>query len=445
MKRFFILVSMVALVAAGCTKTIIKNEVETPISFSTESGKLTRAIVDGTTLYEDQPFGVYAFANQAITENQATTYTTTEFMPNVEITKQDKDDNIPGKDTWRSATGSYYWPNDPRTTINFYAYSPYIGTNAGEVKNHQTMTVTSLDQVDDNPSTQNVDERKLSFTAYTHSNMYVDFMVATPVMGATFGDPNGDKNYADADGKVPMVFHHQMTQIVFAVKTDKEYSGINFAVQSITLKNIYDNAAFTHTYSKEQAVENPAEGDPTTTTVYSDYGVWGSHAVTNGGSDRNGVYEIFPATEADFGGTDVNEYDYIFSSNTIKTEVNAENFTGATGKIVTNTTTWTTTPVTMIPQDMKVATTNPVAGQDSYASEPTGQMFEIVYSIKGTGVASEVVTKHVPFLAANATALNWGVNQKITYNVVIGLNEITFEPSVATWGDGGNYGFSFQQ
>ena len=54
MKRFFILVSMVALVAAGCTKTIIKNEVETPISFSTESGKLTRAIVNDANYLEKQ-------------------------------------------------------------------------------------------------------------------------------------------------------------------------------------------------------------------------------------------------------------------------------------------------------------------------------------------------------------------------------------------------------
>lgn len=435
MKRFFILVSMVALVAAGCTKTIIKNEVETPISFSTESGKLTRAIVDGTTLYEDQPFGVYAFANQAITENQAITYTTTEFMPNVEITKQDlyTSQGVAGQDqvldTWRSATGSYYWPNDPRTTINFYAYSPYIGTNAASVKNHQTMTVTGLDQVDDNPSTQD-NERKLSFTAYEHSNMYVDFMVATPVMGATFGDPNGDDNYADADGKVPMVFHHQMTQIIFTVKTNAAYSGVNFAVESITLKNIKDKANFTHTYA-------------------SNYGEWGGHAKVSG------VFKIFPEDETQYGEqTNSSDYDYDFDANLKSGETNY-NASDATGKIITNQVVLTTVPVTMIPQTMVQTTKQPVAGSDTYASEVTAQVFEIEYTVAGTGVAKEKVVKHVPFYAVDAAtaALPWGVNQKITYNVVIGLNEITFEPSVAVWDDGKtqndqdgyNQDFTFQQ
>lgn len=438
MKRFFILVSMVALVAAGCTKTIIKNEVETPISFSTESGKLTRAIVDGTTLYEDQPFGVYAFANQAITEDQQTTYTKTPFMPNVEITKQDlyKSDGVAGQDqvldTWRSATGSYYWPNDPRTTINFYAYSPYIGTNAAEVKNHQKMNIRDIAQVDDDPSTQDVDERKLSFTNYTHSNMYVDFMVATPVMGATFGDPNGDKNYADADGKVPMVFHHQMTQIIFTVKTNAAYSGVNFAVESITLKNIKDKANFTHTYA-------------------SNYGVWG-------GQDKvSGVFKIFPEDETQYGEqTNSSDYDYDFNNNLKSGETNY-NASNATGKIITDQGqgVLTTVPVTMIPQSMVEATLPPAAGSDTYASETTAQVFEIVYTVAGTGVAKEKVVKHVPFYAkdAQAAAIPWGVNQKITYNVIIGLNEITFEPSVAVWDDGKtqndqdgyNQDFTFQQ
>ena len=407
---------MVALVAAGCTKTIIKNEVETPISFSTESGKLTRAIVQDENYYEDQPFGVYAFANQAITENQATTYTTTEFMPNVEITKQDlyTSEGVAGQDqvldTWRSATGSYYWPNDPRTTINFYAYSPYIGTNAANVKNHQKMTVTDLDQLDDNPSTQDVDERKLSFTAYTHSNMYVDFMVATPVMWATFGDPNGDKNYSDADGKVPMLFHHQMTQIIFTVKTNAAYSGVNFAVEKITLKNIKDKANFTHTYA-------------------SNYGVWDSQ------DKVSGVFDIFPEDETQYGEqTNSSDWDYDFNANLKSGETNY-NASNATGKIITDQVVLTTVPVTMIPQSMGQATLQPVAGTDTYAQEPTAQVFEIVYTVAGTGVAKEKVVKHVPFYAVDATtaALPWGVNQKITYNVVIGLNEITFEPSVAVW------------
>ena len=44
MKRLFIIASL-AILAVGCQKTEIQNEVQTPIGFSTETGKMTRAIV----------------------------------------------------------------------------------------------------------------------------------------------------------------------------------------------------------------------------------------------------------------------------------------------------------------------------------------------------------------------------------------------------------------
>ena len=75
---------------------------------------------------------------------------------------------------------------------------------------------------------------------------------------------------------------------------------------------------------------------------------------------------------------------------------------------------------------------------------------DIVYSISGTGVATETVTKHIPFYPSatdlatqNMNIVNWGVNKRITYKVKIGLNEVTFEPSVADWDDidGNTYTF----
>lgn len=412
MKRFFILVSLVALVATGCTKTIIKNEVETPISFSTESGKLTRAIVNDANYLESQPFGVFAFANQEITEGQTTTYTTTEFMSNVEITKQDlyKSEGVAGQDgeldTWRPATGSYYWPNDPRTTVNFYAYSPFIGTNKQEVADHQKMVVSDFAQVQDVPNTDE-NENNLSF-GYTHNNMYVDFMVATPVERATYSAPGGNN-----PGKVPLSFHHQMTQIVFTVKTNAAYSDINFAVQSITLKDVTKTANYVQDY-----VDN--------------YGAWSETA--------KGDFKIFPTFKAQ-GAPNDDAYNYIYKPN--------QEVDGIGGKQIKNAGEgWilTTQAVTMIPQTLKAS----AAAQGGNAV--VGQKFEIVYSIDGTGVASEVVKKTLDIYVDNNSP-QWEANKKITYNVVIGLNEITFEPSVAKWDDGTGEGdtdpyhqdFTFQQ
>ena len=61
-------------------------------------------------------------------------------------------------------------------------------------------------------------------------------------------------------------------------------------------------------------------------------------------------------------------------------------------------------------------------------------------------MATETVTKHVPFYAYSASSVvNWGVNQKITYTVKIGLNEILFEPSVADWTEEDVETYTFQQ
>lgn len=53
--------------------------------------------------------------------------------------------------------------------------------------------------------------------------------------------------------------------------------------------------------------------------------------------------------------------------------------------------------------------------------------FTIVYEVSGTGVATETVTKTIAF------GNNWERNQKISYNLTISLNEITFTPTVTNW------------
>ena len=52
MKRLIFIASL-AMLAVGCQKTEIQNEVLTPIGFSTEVGKQTRAIVDNPAPPQD--------------------------------------------------------------------------------------------------------------------------------------------------------------------------------------------------------------------------------------------------------------------------------------------------------------------------------------------------------------------------------------------------------
>lgn len=365
MKRFLLLASMVVFIAAGCTKTTIQNEFQKTMDFSVQSGKLTRAIVQNGDDYEGQNFGVFAYGYQTI---DATTPTADRIMNDVMITYS----GSPA--AWKAATGVYYWPNDPRTKIDFYAYSPASGTINSSAANHQKLNGTvSCDVVANNDVHDGI-----AVAGYTHSNMYVDFMVAEPVTGATYTNPNGgtttDDVAEDDYGKVPVVFAHKMTQIVFKVKPSQVYAGVTFTVNKITLNNIKNNGDYNKT----------AEGVWTTTDNVNQDG-----------------YVIFPA----------------------KSETTSDGAPGLqadeTAKPITTNDFLVTQPVTMIPQ----------------ALAADAQSFTIEYIIEGENVANETVVKTIDFASAtpSSIATEWAPNKKITYILNIGLNEITFEPEVGVW------------
>ena len=396
-------IAMVGFVATSCSKTIVKDEVETAISFSTESGKLTRAIVQNNAYSTEQPFGVFAYSHQKDEAGNVIAEKTTTVMNNVEVYY---DKTVANNPVWRaSGDVKYYWPNDPRTSMDFYAFSPACSTA------NVTKTLAAHQQL--NGTVAHTEAAGFSLTGYVHSNMYVDFMVATPVKGATYVDPSGTAANPNnqQQGEVPLVFNHKMTQILFNVTTDVPYPGVTFTIEKIALKNVRDEATYA--------------SDAWTVTNDSRYE----------GTNNEG-YVIFPA-DTDNGAILSNSPDN--TDNTVEAEISLQYASNANELL-----SMTTTGVTMIPQTMAQCSTEYVAGSDAIAAETFGQMFEIVYSISGTGVAKETVTKHIPFWPSVAdiskqgqnyqyNVVHWGPNKRVTYKVKIGLNEVTFEPSVANW------------
>lgn len=357
MKRLIFIASL-AMLAVGCQKTEIQNEVLTPIGFSTEVGKQTRAIVQDDTYNSEQPFAVYAYGHQ---ENVVT-----KVMDNVEISFTEGDPNATtSTNKWAASvdntvTTKYYWPNDPTTTLNFYAYSPAYSTSVSKAnKNHQKL----------NGTISHSEEGGITVTGYTHTNMYVDFMVADPVLNATYSDQDGTTGNATSLSSVPLTFNHRMAQIVFKVKTNEEYPNINFKLQSITLNNIKNKGDIT-----SGVFTNATSGDAT-------YVIYPAKAET----DANGAPGLSTDQQIDL---------------VIDKDVNEDS------EII---------PVTMIPQAFD-----------------NNQSFTVVYKIDGTGVATETITKNFKFSDAELAPI-WYANKKITYTLTISLNEITFEPSVATW------------
>lgn len=426
MKRLIIIASL-AILAVGCQKTEIQNEVQNQIGFSTETGKMTRAIVQNdpsnptanVTYPSSQPFGVYAYGWQKENDGSQVTGGAAGalVMNNVEVSYTEATANTAAKwavTTDNTTTTKYYWPNDPRTTLNFYAYSPAqpsTGVNSG-MDPHQELTGRISHNETDG----------LALTDYVHSNMYVDFMVATPVMGATYSVPA--PNHPNA-GEVPLNFKHKMTQVNFTVKIadNADYPNVDFTINSIVLNNIKSQGTFTYKY-------NPAV-DQTPASVTEAWAFSQTPATSS--------YKIYPATKKDVHDElpqGDNGYSYgapaltNIDDNAETTEVSVVLETDATPTTpaVGNTPavyskenpgkSFSTTPVTMIPQG---------------AWET--QSFTISYTISGTGVATETVTKTFKFAEASTTAPTWGINKNVRYTLTISLHEITFTPSVSNWDD----------
>lgn len=333
MKRFYVTAAIAAsLLATGCQKTYVIDEVRTPIGFSTEVGKQTKAIVDNNVYLTSQPFGVFAYGKQE-------TSTSTTVMDNKKII-HDTDSK------WRAeGTTKYYWPNDSKTKLSFYAYSPYSKAD-GEVGMKKTPSYVE-------PAGENAGGIKIE--GYVHEDQTLDFMTAS-AENRTFKEPDGSEGESTATpGTVKLQFKHQLTQLVFAVKKAADYNGITMELVSIKLDKIGNTATF----------ENGKWGTPST---YS------------------GTYNI---------------------------DVTPMTFTNANAV--------TSNGMTVIPQALA----------DESGTTSKGQTMTIVYKISGTGVAEETVEKTVKL--SDGTLKSWAANQKITYNISIGMQEILFNPTVENW------------
>lgn len=239
MKRLFVIASM-AIMVVGCQKTTIENEVLTPIGFSTDVAKQTRAVItDGEDYDIAVPFAVYSYGYQISGTDKVTGSESTP-MKNVKITRQEVPDTDPVTYVWKAASGTYYWPNDADTRLDFYAYSPAVDSGI-------THDITN--------------GFKVTYTQAT-TNPYVDFMVSEPVTGAYYDNQDGGDESVKGT-VVPIKFKHQLTQVVF--KVTSTITGVKATINSIVLKNVGTVADYTENKKKTvDGEEVSAPWDPAT-------------------------------------------------------------------------------------------------------------------------------------------------------------------------------------
>ena len=367
MKRFYVTAAIAAsLLATGCQKTYVIDEVRTPIGFSTEVGKQTKAIIKSGTDYNDQDFGVFAYGvvgtsdeNHNVIDgkwsNNFAINNDNTVMDNVKISKQTADPSY----VWKANDGkTYYWPNDSKTTLSFFAYSPYSKANSSE---------NAADAVGMGITPTFTAANGIQLTNYVHNDYKgdkaVDFMVAETL----------NQKYTGTDktnnGEVGIQFAHRMSQINFKVAKATGLNGITMKLQSFEMLSINNKADYT----------DKVTSDETTAPQW----------VCATGSTAN--YPVFQYSSTE--------------------PIVAEMVIDETCKL---------DPVTMIPQTL-------VGGNTPQ------QQVKIVYTISGSGLANETVTK--TFMLHTDGLSSWGINQKITYKITIGMNQITFKPTVADWAE----------
>lgn len=231
MKRIILLAASAMAILAGCTRTEIRSIADEPqqITFRTIETKAAGDFDKGNK------FISYAWFLEKDKTWDANSADGQAYISGAQIAF-DNDANA-----WKASGKTYYWPK--QGSLTFFAWTDY--TDAPE----PTLAGCAKD-------------KGITFTAYSafdHKNK--DLLVADIAK-----DMDGKNNLTTHPGwqsGVPTVFHHVLSNLVFTIKTDGDYSaGATYSLNSITLKNISTKGDY-------------AQGSPAAT---ADADVWTGHA-----------------------------------------------------------------------------------------------------------------------------------------------------------------------
>lgn len=245
-----ILLTALAFVALGCSKTEVKPVEDAPaqISWNAVVGKAsTKAMIDDTKYPVDEAFGTFAFFNENGQTFDANNTAAKTYILNAKVFNENK---ATSGAAW-TTNPIYYWPK--QGSLTFFSYSPY-----DKLANFTTCSATEGVTITD----WDVD-----------GNQDVDVMVADIKKDQTANDTN------DGYTGVPTIFRHKLTQIVgFKIKTNTDYSNRHveadakngdafFTLNSISINGIQ----YKGTYNSTNKVDGTNLGAWTPDTYVKSY------------------------------------------------------------------------------------------------------------------------------------------------------------------------------
>lgn len=224
MKRIILLAASAMAILAGCTRTEIRSIADEPqqITFRTIETKAAGDFLNTNKFYS------YAWFLPS-NNNWATNYADAQaYIPGALIAYNTT------ANAWKADGATYYWPK--QGSLAFFAWTDNTDTPA------PTLAGCAKD-------------KGITFTAYSaFDNKNKDLLVADIAK-----DMDGKNNLTTHQGwesGVPTVFHHVLSNLAFTIKTNDNYAGATYSLQSITLKNISTKGNYAQGSPAATAAEN---------------------------------------------------------------------------------------------------------------------------------------------------------------------------------------------
>ena len=392
MKKIFFVAIAATLLAAGCQKTEVINQVNpvdgTSMTFAPNLGKLTKAATAegaGETNLSEQDFRLWAYYVAADPNRGAGANDVYDGMFNISIS----DGTGETKTDWK-ATTTHFWPGKDKE-LKFFAISADPDTYGSE----GSKTTTSGEGKTASKVNVDAETNTMTVTGFSVNSVKpdTDLMVADYVVAAQKGSENYTSN------TVAFTFRHALTKVQFAFR-NSDADNMNVYVQQMFVENI------------------KTTGNLTVKTT----------------TDKTGLaamaWDVTAEPKAIFAG----DYTTTADDGTFTTPEKAENYDTAWApkgvtiasngymKLTKNYEPYTTWLV--IPQDVYVA-------GEAGADPLTDLKVTIAYVIESNNEVRQFVQT---FSLGSATVVPaWGINQYVKYNINLTPNIIGFSATVAPW------------
>ena len=355
MKKVFLIAAAVVAFAA-CSKNEVlpsSSSINNEISFNV--APRTKALAsDQSAFGVDNHFISYAYF---LTDDKKWPTNAGSIYINGAEVSSHVDASATGGRVWKAAN-SYYWPKSEKSSLTFFAWS----------KNTNECGLAGGATVSCDP------QKGIAFTGYdVTSNKNVDLLVADVA-----ANKHGNENLYTYSG-VPTLFRHKLSYVIFKVKTQKAYTGKEFALKSIKFVGLGSKASYDQ------------KANDGTDPVYNTVGEWAAPTATADQVYFNATTPVV-FTDTDF---------------VLETEATAS-----------------VDQKYYLPQALNAVT--PGAG--------VAGSIEVVYTIKtteGTAVSTETVTRYISAKSMFADDLK--INKKYTCTLTFSLDEITWDPAVQDW------------